>query len=98
MHKYQCVCARRLFALGRMVDVLLHNLARIHDLWPLLLDHLVELLGDPRPPVREAAVDALGRALAGGLAGCVRAGEQVGVPIQTLKSKPRFGGNARRKT
>ena len=55
----------RLYALGRMVDVLLYNLARIHDLWPILLDHLIELLADAKPGVRASAVDAAGRALAG---------------------------------
>jgi hypothetical protein len=68
---------RRLYALGRMVDVLLYNLGRIHDLWPILLDHLMELLADAKPAVRAAAVDAAGRALAGALAGCIRANEQV---------------------
>ena len=68
---------RRLFALGRMVDVLLYNLGRIHDLWPILLDHAVELLSDAKAPVRAAAIDALGRALAGALAGCIRSNELV---------------------
>ena len=44
--------ARRLFALSRMVEVLLYNLARLHDFWPLLLDHVVELLSDSRAPAR----------------------------------------------
>lgn len=66
---------RRLFSLSRMVDVLLYNLHRIHNLWPIFLDHLVELLSDGRPSVRAAATDALGRAVGGALAhvtaGCV---------------------------
>lgn len=60
----------RLYALSRMVDVVLYNQARVHDVWPMLLDHVVELLSDSRPPVRAAAVDALGRALTGALASC----------------------------
>lgn len=60
-----------------MVDVLLYNLTRVHDLWPLLLDHIVELLSDSKAPVRTAAVDALGRALTGALAACVSQAFQV---------------------
>ena len=60
--------ARRLFALSRMVEVLLYNLARLHDFWPLLLDHVVELLSVTRAPARLAAIDALNRALIGALA------------------------------
>lgn len=62
----------RLFALNRMVEVLLYNLSRLHDFWPLLLDHIVELLSDMRPPVRLAAIDALSRALIGALAACLQ--------------------------
>ena len=51
-----------------MVDVLLYNLHRIHNLWPIFLDHLVELLSDGRPAVRAAATEALGRAVGGALA------------------------------
>ncbi|BDA41918.1 Protein MON2 homolog [Coccomyxa sp. Obi] len=68
----------KLFALSRMVDVLLYNLTRVHDLWPLLLDHIVELLSDSKAPVRTAAVDALGRALTGTLAACVSQASQPG--------------------
>ena len=57
----------RLFALGRLVDVLLFNLHRIRELWPLLAGHLAELLSDGKPGVRGAAVDALARALTGAL-------------------------------
>ena len=72
VHKYHPDCARRLFALGRMVDVLLHNLARIHDLWPLLLDHLVELLGDPqaRPCARRPSTRSAARSPAAWPAAC----------------------------
>jgi hypothetical protein len=66
-----------LFALSRMVDVVLYNQARVHNLWPILLDHVVELLSDSKAAVRAAAVDALGRALMGALAGCVPAAAQV---------------------
>ncbi|EIE25629.1 hypothetical protein COCSUDRAFT_83636 [Coccomyxa subellipsoidea C-169] len=68
----------KLFALSRMVDVLLFNLSRVHDLWPILLDHIVELLSDSRAALRTAAVDALGRALTGALAACVSAPSQPG--------------------
>lgn len=57
--------------------MLLYNLTRVHDLWPLLLDHIVELLSDSKAPVRTAAVDALGRALTGALAACVSQVSQV---------------------
>ena len=59
---------RRLFALSRMVEVQLYNLGRLHDFWPLLLDHIVELLSDTRAPARLAAIEALNRALIGALA------------------------------
>ena len=62
----------RLFALNRMVEVMLYNLSRLHDFWPLLLDHIVELLSDMRAPVRLAAIDALSRALIGALAPCLQ--------------------------
>ena len=67
----------RLFALSRMVEVLLYNLSRLHDLWPLLLDHIVELLSDNRAPARLAAIEALSRALVGALADCLRPHRQV---------------------
>ena len=51
-----------------MVEVVLCNLSRLHDFWPLLLDHIVELLSDTRAPARLAAIDALNRALIGALA------------------------------
>ncbi len=59
---------RRLFALGRMVDVLRVNLARLPALWPVFQGHVEALLADPRPPVRAAAIEALGRALGCALA------------------------------
>lgn len=61
----------RLFALGRMVEVLLVNLHRLHDLWPVFLAHVVELLGDTRPVIRAACLDALTRAVGGALASVV---------------------------
>ena len=68
---------RRLFALSRMVEVLLYNLSRLHDFWPLLLDHIVELLSDNRAPARLAAIEALSRALVGALATCLQPHDQV---------------------
>ena len=60
-----------------MVEVLLYNLSRLHDFWPLLLDHIVELLSDNRAPARLAAIEALSRALIGALAACLQANTQV---------------------
>eukprot|EP00884_Botryococcus_braunii_P011071 jgi/Botrbrau1/19966/Bobra.0059s0082.1 len=57
----------RLFALQRMVDVVLHNVGRIHDLWSILLDHIVEVLGEAKPPLRASGTEALGRAIGGAL-------------------------------
>ena len=62
----------RLFALGRMVDVLRVNLHRLRALWPAFHAHVSALLADGRPPVRAAAVDALGRALGAALATSAR--------------------------
>ena len=66
----------RLFALGRMVDVLLYNLHRLHDLWPVFVEHVVEILGDPRPGIRSAILEALGKAIGGCLASVVPAANQ----------------------
>ena len=51
-----------------MVEVLLYNLPRVHNLWPIFLTHVCDILGDARPPVRTAATDALGKAVGGALA------------------------------
>ena len=51
-----------------MVEVLLYNLPRIHNLWPIFLTHVCDILGDSRPTVRAAATEALGRAVGGALA------------------------------
>lgn len=59
--------APKLFALNRMVEVLLYNINRIYDLWGIFLSHVLEVIDDPKPPVRAAAVEALGRAIAGAL-------------------------------
>ena len=58
----------RLYPLARMVEVLLYNLPRIHNLWPIFLTHVCDILGDARPAIRAAATDALGRAVGGALA------------------------------
>eukprot|EP00887_Chlorella_sp_A99_P002554 scaffold6.g2554.t1 len=58
----------KLFALNRMVEVLLFNIHRIFDLWAIFLSHVLEVINDPRGPVRAAAIDALGRAISGALA------------------------------
>ena len=102
--------APKLFALNRMVEVLLYNIGRIYDLWaiflrcvrcvecagmrtppqstrrprilnpalatlpltpaapaPCLRSHVLEVINDPKPPVRAAAIEALGRAIIGAL-------------------------------
>lgn len=51
-----------------MVEVLLYNINRIYDLWAVFLSHVLEVISDPKPPVRAAAVDALGRSIIGALA------------------------------
>jgi len=50
-----------------MVDVLLFNLHRLHDLWFIFVEHIVEALGDPRAGIRGATLDALGKAVGGSL-------------------------------
>jgi hypothetical protein len=54
-----------------MVDVLLFNLHRLHDLWFIFVEHIVEALGDPRSSIRGATLDALGKAVGGALASVV---------------------------
>ncbi|CAD7699922.1 unnamed protein product [Ostreobium quekettii] len=57
----------RLFALSRMVDVLLHNVHRIQDLWGIFLSHIVEVLSSSDAAVRTAATSELNRAVTGAL-------------------------------
>lgn len=59
-----------------MVDVLLYNLHRLHDLWPVFVEHVVEVLGDPRQGIRAATLEALGKAVGGCLASVVPAANQ----------------------
>lgn len=59
--------APKLFALNRMVEVLLYNISRVYDLWAIFLSHVLEVINDPKPPVRAAAIEALGRAITGAL-------------------------------
>lgn len=74
--------------------MLLYNLGRVHDLWPLLLDHIVELLSDSKSSIRTAAVDALGRALTGALAACVSAPAQVPrISASPLTTESSFQGS-----
>jgi hypothetical protein len=59
----------KMFALERMVEVLLFNIHRIYDLWGIFLSHVLEIVDDPKPLVRAAAIDALGQAIVGALGG-----------------------------
>lgn len=45
------VAEPRLSALARMVDTLLYNLWRVHDLWGIFLAHLMEVLRSANPQV-----------------------------------------------
>lgn len=42
----------RLYALNRMVETLLYNLSRLQDLWPIFLNHVLEILRSPYALVR----------------------------------------------
>ncbi|KAK3236704.1 hypothetical protein CYMTET_53172 [Cymbomonas tetramitiformis] len=53
----------RLFALQRMVDVVLHNTQRMASLWPVMCDHLTEVLQHENAPVRGAALERVGEHL-----------------------------------
>lgn len=57
----------RLHALVRMVEVVLTNLQRIDQLWPIFLSHIIQLLGHPKTSIRTAATDSLGKAVVGAL-------------------------------
>lgn len=50
-----------------MVEVVLTNLQRIDQLWPIFLSHVMELLSHPKASIRNAAVDALAKAVVGAL-------------------------------
>lgn len=62
-----CAVLCRLYALVRMVEVVLTNLQRIDQLWPIFLSHVMELLSHPKASIRNAAVDALAKAVVGAL-------------------------------
>ena len=64
----EMVSSPKMSALYRMVDVFLANSFRAHDLWAPFLSHVLELIQDSKPSIREAAVDALGKAITGTLA------------------------------
>lgn len=55
----------RLFAVGRMVEVLQHNRHRLPDLWRVFTAHVGDVLANSnvRPAARVAAAEALGRAV-----------------------------------
>ncbi|DBA68408.1 TPA: hypothetical protein ACH3X2_013711 [Trebouxia sp. C0005] len=57
----------KLYALVRMVEVVLTNLQRVDQLWPIFLSHVMELLGHAKTSIRNAAVDALAKAVVGAL-------------------------------
>ena len=71
-----------------MVDVLLYNLHRLHDLWPVFVEHVVEVLGDPRPGTRLATLDALGKAVGGCLVSVVPSSNQKQPPAMIGKEFP----------
>ena len=50
-----------------MVEVVLTNLQRIDQLWPIFLSHVMELLAHAKSSIRNAAVDALTKAVVGAL-------------------------------
>lgn len=50
-----------------MVEVVLTNLQRIDQLWPIFLSHIIQLLGHAKTSIRNAATDALGKAVVGAL-------------------------------
>ncbi len=50
-----------------MVEVVLTNLQRIDQLWPIFLSHVMELLAHAKTSIRNAAVDALAKAVVGAL-------------------------------
>ena len=52
-----------LYALNHMVDIIERNTYRSNLLWPSLVEHILEILSRTSPPVRAAAVNALGRAM-----------------------------------
>lgn len=57
----------KLYALVRMVEVILTNLQRINHLWPIFLSHVMELLSHPKGSIRNAAIEALAKAVVGAL-------------------------------
>ena len=57
----------KLYALDRMVEVLLHNVSRIYDLWAVFLSHCLEVMANSKPQVRAAAIEALSKAIVGAL-------------------------------
>ena len=75
----EMVSSPKMSALYRMVDVFLANSFRAHDLWAPFLSHVLELLQDSKPSIREAAIDALGKAITGTLANLHSGGLEIGV-------------------
>ena len=55
----------RLYAMERMVDVLLYNKHRLVDLWTIFLSHVLEVLTNSKGTVRVAAVATLRQAVLG---------------------------------
>ena len=51
----------------RMVEVVLHNLPRIQQLWPIFEDHVAKTITHPKQGIRTATIDALGKAVVGAL-------------------------------
>ena len=62
-----CCLSCRLYAVVRMVEVVLHNMPRIQQLWPIFEDHVAKTITHPKQGIRTATIDALGKAVVGTL-------------------------------
>ena len=75
-----------------MVEVILTNLQRINQLWPIFLSHVMELLSHPKGSIRNAAIEALAKAVVGALSHIKSAvaadHSQVGLASQHLCNIP----------
>lgn len=73
------------FCIQQMVNVLLKNLDRVHDLWAIFLAHVIEIINSSEPKAGPIAIDALDRALTGIIDECVKNNEtQEGADIEKM--------------